>query len=152
MSEDISYHVGLVANAWAKLEHAMVPLMRVLLQTSDYAVATIVLFSCNPVQRRDMLRALAESGFQDDIRDEMYKFCNEFDRLRIVRNDIVHGHWDGISEDGKLLLRTVKSRESLKEKLDEKEIAWVKQVHADMDALSARAEEIEQRIQLILWP
>jgi hypothetical protein len=145
----VPMHVGFIANSWAKLEHAIVPLMRALLRTSDYAVAKIVSFSCNPPQRRDMLQALAESGFKEDIAQAVAEFCTEFERLRVLRNDIVHGHWDGISSDGKPLLRSVKSRASLKERLDPKEIEWLKQVENEISALTVRAEELEQRIQML---
>jgi hypothetical protein len=145
----VPLHVGHVANNWAKLEHAMVPLLRMLLKTSDYAVAKIILFSSNPPQRRDLLLALTEIGpFPAWLTTEIESFCKEYERLRLLRNNIVHGHWDRISTAGVPMVRAVKSREKLKEQLEPYEIAEIKQIARDLDALAKRAGVIEQHLQL----
>jgi hypothetical protein len=128
--------VGMVANAWAELEHNMVHLANGLLRTRDYRVGKIVMFSASPPQRRDLLLALVEVGpYSKARKDRVREFCTEFERLRKLRNDIVHGYWDMTDEDDPVL-RLTKSRAQLKETLEPKEVKWILDAYSSIKLAS----------------
>lgn len=140
--------VGLVANAWAKLEHTFVPLTRRLLRTPDNQIAKAVLFSCNPVQRRDLINALTHiSDLPPLTKDRIRSLMNEFDSVRVLRNSIVHGVWAGLTRDGDYMLRVTSSREKLKETLEPREAEWVMSVANRIDNLSIPVIELSQEVE-----
>jgi hypothetical protein len=140
---NVPLFVGTVANSWARLEYATVPLAKVLLQTKDKKVAKIVMFAANPVARRDLISALNEaSPLSPAHKQEIEDWCVEYDRLRVLRNDIVHGRWDHLTKAGQPILRTAKSRESLKEKAEEKTIKWIMKAQSDIEALIGRTMQM----------
>jgi len=139
--------VGVVANNWAKFEHALVPLARRLLRTPDHEIAKAVLFSCNPVQRRDLINALSNlSRLPDEMKGRIKHLMIEFDAVRVLRNSIVHGHWSGLTETGDYMLKVTSSREKLKETLEPKEAAWVMDVAQRIDSLCISAIELSREV------
>ena len=149
---NVPLFVGMVANEWAKLEHAMVPLVQLLLNTSQENTK-IILFSMAPPQRRDLLSALAETNIgSGPIYESIKAYVREFDRLRNLRNDIVHGHWGQLTEEGEPLLRLAKSRGALKETLEQKEIKWIMQAVNDIQKLQMTTFSIIGQIRSALGP
>ena len=149
---NVPLFVGMVANEWAKLEHAMVPLVQLLLNTSQEKTK-IVLFSMSPPQRRDLLSALAEaSAGSGPIYKSIKVYVREFERLRKLRNDIVHGHWGQLTDEGEPLLRLAKSRGALKETLEPKETKWIMQTVNDIQKLQGTTLSIVGQIRSALAP
>ena len=134
--------VGMVANAWAELEHDMVHIANALLRTSDYRVGKIVMVAANPPQKRDLLLAMASlPRWSQKKRERVQKFCAEFERLRKLRNDIVHGYWDTTVESDPAL-RLVRARTELKETATPRQAKWIMQSFNDIQAASDAAIEL----------
>lgn len=149
---DVPLLVGLITNSWAKLEHAMVPMTNRLLRTADDTVGKIVFFAMNATARRDLITALsAVAPITDGMKAEIRKFSIEYDRLRVIRNDVVHGFWESLNEDADYMLRSVKSREKLKDTLEPKQIHWLIVANNDIEQLTADAVTIGQSMKT-LWP
>lgn len=149
---NVPLFVGMVANEWAKLEHAMVPLVQLLLKTSQENTK-IVLFSMSPPQRRDLLSALAENNIgSGPIYESIKAYVREFERLRKLRNDIVHGHWGQLTDEGEPMLRLAKSCGALKETLEPKETKWIIQTVNDIQKLQATTFSIIGQIRSALEP
>lgn len=138
----VPFFVGIVANEWAKLEYGMVPIAEHLLKTSREN-AKIIMFSMNPPQRRDFLLALAkENADSEEVYKLIKEYTDEFDALRQDRNNIVHGHWAAIIENGEPILHLVKSRQALKETSEQKELKWIISVARRIQHLSGKTSDI----------
>lgn len=137
---NVPLFIGMIANSWAKLEHAMIPLANRLLRTADDKVGRIVMISLAPPAKRDLLLALTEiSPLSDQMRADIASFCKEFERLRVLRNDIVHGRWDSLTKEGKPILHTSSARSTLKETLTEAEVEWLISVRNEIESLTTEA-------------
>jgi hypothetical protein len=121
----------------------MVGLANRLLRTSDDRVGKVVLFSLNAVAKRDIILALTEiAPLSLEEKTAIKNYCTEYDRLRVLRNDIVHGRWDALSEAGMPILHTSSSRASLKERFEEKEVSWLIRVGNDIEKLVGTSIEL----------
>ena len=150
--QNVPLFVGMIANSWAKLEHAMVPMANKLLRTADPTVGKVVMFSLTPPGKRDLLLALTKiSPLTENMKSGIRDFCKEFDRLRILRNNIVHGRWDQLSTTYEPILHTSSSRASLKEKFDEKDTAWLIQTRNEIEQLVFVAFDLNDML-VGLWP
>lgn len=133
---NVPLFVGMIANSWARVEHSLVGLAMKLLRTTDENVARIVVFALNPPAKRDLLLALSENApITDEQKAQIQKFAAEFDRLRKLRNDIVHGRWDMLSKAGTPILYTASARSELKERFEEKETKWLIVTRNEVEAL-----------------
>lgn len=129
--------VGMVANSWAAMEHTMVYPAMCLLQTESEHVAKVIMISATPPQRRDLFLALSQADcFTAEQKAGVKEFCDEFERLRKLRNDIVHGHWTSITADGVPIVKITKGRAVLRETLQPKEISSILTVKDDIDRAS----------------
>lgn len=109
--------VGMVANNWSKLERVMVPLTAKLLDCKNIQAVKVVIFSQSSIQRYNMIDALAKiCRASEEWKEKLKDFLNEYDELRIKRNNIVHGHWGSFSDDGSaMLVRISKANRKLTE-------------------------------------
>jgi hypothetical protein len=144
---NVPLFVGMVANSWARLEHLMVPLANKLLRTADSRVGKIVMFAANPVAKRDLILALTDISPLTEVQKQTISdWCTEYERLRILRNDVVHGRWDQLTKASTPVLRTAKSRASLKEKAEEKTVKWIMQIQIDIEELVSRSVKLAEEI------
>lgn len=129
-TDETALHVGRISNRWAELELLMVPLAARLLRTDDMRVARLVMLGLNAAARKNILSALTEiSCYSEAQKEQLAGFIVEFDRLRIARNDIIHGHWSSSdATEGGFILRLAKGRDKLKDKFEPKEIEWLETI------------------------
>lgn len=138
---EVPMYVGMVANEWARLQHSMIYMTQKLLRSSSLECAKIIVFSMSPVALRDLLCALTDvSPLTEEQKEEIIAFTKEFDRIRIKRNDIVHGLW-GLSdhEKGTPSLRTTKARPRLSDDLAPKDKKWIIQTINEIQSLRSKA-------------
>jgi len=132
--------VGMIANAWNALELVLSYPAKALLQTNDLQVAKIIMASVGPVQKGDLFRALASSGpFSEEQRAAVATFCTEFDRLRLQRNAVVHGHWSTITADGVPSMKVVKRRVTYRETLQAKDAEVLLAIKEAIDKAASEA-------------
>jgi hypothetical protein len=127
-------------------EHMMLSIFQTIMMTS-YEVAKTICFALTPPQRRDMISALAygKIGSKETL-DQLDKYLREFDRLKKLRNDVVHGLWTSVPAFELPLLHTIKSRAKLKEELQRPNAQWFENLIRDFEALHREALEINREL------
>lgn len=151
IDNEISRYIGMVAREWAFHEHMMVVIVQTLLGIS-FENAKVIFFSMNPPQRRDVISALSKSNVVDGkILTEVDNYLKEHDRLKVLRNDIVHGLWTKVPAFDWPLFHAIKSRATLTEKLSRPQIEWIRETADDFRRLHSRANDLAQKIHAALY-
>ena len=138
--DQVPLMIGTVANHWNILEYNMGPLAAILMGT-NLNIARITINALPAVGKRDYLYALIadEKWKECGIYGDLNKFVKEFDRLRDLRNDIVHGRWGYKFSNGELVpvWQILKGKAKPKEHLDHKDSQFIQTVLNDIKALQS---------------
>ncbi len=150
IDNDISRYIGMVSREWAFHEHIMIAMVHTLLGVS-FENAKVIFFAMNPPQRRDLISALSHSNIDDEtVLAKVDAYLKEFDRLKTLRNDIVHGLWLKVPAFDWPLLNVIKSRATLIERLSQPEIEWIRETAEALRQLHSRASDLHQKIHAAL--
>ena len=151
VDNDISQYIGMVARAWAFHEHVMVGMVQSLLGSS-FENAKVIFYAMNPPQRRDTISALSHSNIYDDtVLGEIDSYLKEYDRLKSLRNDIVHGHWLKVPAFDWATLHVIKSRAKLTEHVSRPDIEWIRETAEGLWKLTERASDLHKKIHTALY-
>ena len=150
IDNDISRYIGMVSREWAFHEHIMIAMVQTLLGVS-FENAQVIFFAMNPPQRRNLISALSHSNIHDEtVLAEVDAYLKEYDRLKTLRNDIVHGLWLKVPAFDWPLLHVIKSRATLIERLSRPEIEWIRETAEALRQLHSRASDLHRKIHAAL--
>jgi hypothetical protein len=153
----VAMFIGFTANEWNKLENRMV-LLAACLMRADYRVAEITMNALPPVGRRDYLAALAASDPWKGlpIRAAVDTYLTEFERLRKLRNDIVHGRWDfshrDPSEDTQPIVTILRRRADPTEDVTPRDTQFILDAVADIQVLQGRTVDLSRQLKELFLP
>jgi hypothetical protein len=144
---DTNMFIGMVANEWNKMEYGMA-FVAAPLMGSAAPIARITLYAMNPPARRDYLYALlTELPWKGSpIAAKVTKYVDEFERLRKLRNDIVHGRWNfavnADADTATAMLTVLKGRAEPKEVTTPEQTVTIMRAINDIQALNSQSHSL----------
>ncbi|WP_096458168.1 hypothetical protein [Sulfurifustis variabilis] len=140
--------IGLLAAEWGYVE-SLVELLIWRLAKMPESIGYCITTHIGSVMRIDMLKTLAHETLSDQsIQDEIKSISAEFERLRIMRNDIIHSMWirkDFFGSGAPVSLRVkAKGRVDMQTKVQNYED--IRKAASDMTALTVRIGSVLQKL------
>lgn len=152
---DTHMFIGHLATEWNKMEYTMAFVAAPLMGTT-IPKARITLYAMNPPARRDYLYALIAEGKwgETELGKKLTALVDEFERLRKLRNDIVHGRWnfniDAATDKTTPMLTVTRGRSEPKEVTTEEDTKNIIKVINDIQALTGNNISLGQEFAKVL--
>ncbi|MCZ6483976.1 MAG: hypothetical protein O6757_12170 [Alphaproteobacteria bacterium] len=144
--EQLSRYIGEIARNWSIHEHLMAAMYQTIPRIS-YNDAMTICFALSPPQRRDLLAALTEPKISDQtLLSEFKAYLKEYDDVKKLRNDAVHGLWSSVPAFDTPLLTLVKSRATATMNFARPDRSWFEDIISRLSALHGRATDLNERI------